>query len=111
MGYVRMIRSGGLHCCSNAICFVPDLEDVANFESLCVDQGLSESCRAAARHLDQVIGNLGRNFAEGTEYFKVITTCSNDHNDGKTQSNSSFPTSCLKTSVSKVQLVAILNLF
>uniref|UniRef100_A0A1I8IXI6 C2 domain-containing protein n=1 Tax=Macrostomum lignano TaxID=282301 RepID=A0A1I8IXI6_9PLAT len=27
MGYVRMIRSGGLNCCSSAIRFVPDLED------------------------------------------------------------------------------------
>lgn len=72
MGYVRMIRSGGLHCCSNAIGFVPDLEDVVNFESLCVNEGLSESCINAAKQLDHVIENLGRNFAEGTEYFKLL---------------------------------------
>lgn len=72
MGYVRMIRSGGLHCCSNAIGFVPDLEDVVNFESLCVQQGLSEICVNAAKQLDHVIENLGRNFAEGTEYFKLL---------------------------------------
>lgn len=72
MGYVRMIRSGGLHCCSNAIGFVPDLEDVVNFESLCVNEGLSETCINAAKQLDHVIENLGRNFAEGTEYFKLL---------------------------------------
>lgn len=72
MGYVRMIRSGGLHCCSNAICFIPDLEDIVNFEELCKEEGLSVPCQDAAHRLDQVIGNLVRNFAEGTEYFKVI---------------------------------------
>ncbi|GFG31853.1 hypothetical protein Cfor_02661 [Coptotermes formosanus] len=58
MGYVRMIRSGGLHCCSNAICFVPDLEDIVCFEDLCKEEGLSNSCQAAAHRLDQVLGNL-----------------------------------------------------
>jgi WASH complex subunit 7 len=72
MGYVRMIRSGGLHCCSNAICFVPDLEDIVCFEDLCKEEGLSNSCQAAAHRLDQVLGNLVRNFAEGTEYFKLL---------------------------------------
>ncbi|KAJ7414790.1 WASH complex subunit 4 [Willisornis vidua] len=43
MGYVRMIRSGGLHCCSSAI-----------------------------RQLDSVLSDLTRNFAEGTEYFKML---------------------------------------
>ena len=32
MGYVRMIRSGGLNFCSNSIRFVPDIEDIVNFE-------------------------------------------------------------------------------
>ncbi|XP_021927247.1 WASH complex subunit 4 isoform X2 [Zootermopsis nevadensis] len=72
MGYVRMIRSGGLHCCSNAICFVPDLEDIVSFEDLCKEADLSNQCRSAAHRLDQVIGNLVRNFAEGTEYFKLL---------------------------------------
>ncbi|KAK7791494.1 hypothetical protein R5R35_008848 [Gryllus longicercus] len=72
MGYVRMIRSGGLHCCSNAICFIPDLEDIVCFEELCAEEGLSITCQEAARRLDQVISNLTRNFAEGTEYFKLL---------------------------------------
>jgi WASH complex subunit 7 len=72
MGYIRMIRSGGLHCCSNAICFIPDLEDIVSFEDLCKEESLSSPCQEAAHRLDQVIGNLVRNFAEGTEYFKVL---------------------------------------
>ena len=49
MGYIRMIRSGGLHCCSNAIRFIPDLEDIVNFEELCKEEGLSAECTRAAR--------------------------------------------------------------
>ncbi|XP_046405454.1 WASH complex subunit 4 [Ischnura elegans] len=72
MGYIRMIRSGGLHCCSNAICFIPDLDDIVNFEELCVEEGLSRSCINSASCLDQTISNWTRNFAEGTEYFKLL---------------------------------------
>ncbi|XP_063238126.1 WASH complex subunit 4 isoform X2 [Bacillus rossius redtenbacheri] len=72
MGYVRMIRSGGLHCCSDAISFVPDLDDIPSFKDLCERDRLSEVCVEAAERLDQVIGNLVRNFTEGTEYFKLL---------------------------------------
>ncbi|MFT7812597.1 WASH complex subunit 7 [Arapaima gigas] len=72
MGYVRMIRSGGLHCCSSAIRFVPDLEDIVNFEELVKEEGLSEETQKAARVLDSVLGDLTSNSAEGTEYFKML---------------------------------------
>jgi len=72
MGYIRMIRSGGLHCCSNAIRFIPDLEDIVSFEELCKEEGLSAECQRAAHQLDLVTSNLGKNFAEGTEYFKML---------------------------------------
>ncbi|MGH0129467.1 UNVERIFIED_CONTAM: hypothetical protein FKN15_075545, partial [Acipenser sinensis] len=72
MGYVRMIRSGGLHCCSNAIRFVPDLEDIVNFEELVKEEGLSEETQKSARVLDSVLGDLTSNSAEGTEYFKKL---------------------------------------
>lgn len=68
MGYVRMIRSGGLHCCSDAIrwdtsifpvrrhmptvipCrFVPDLEDIISFEELVSAEGLSKDTETATR--------------------------------------------------------------
>uniref|UniRef100_A0A671RBR3 WASH complex subunit 7-like n=1 Tax=Sinocyclocheilus anshuiensis TaxID=1608454 RepID=A0A671RBR3_9TELE len=72
MGYVRMIRSGGLHCCSSAIRFVPDLEDIVNFEELVKEEGLSEETQKAASQLDCVLGDLTSNSAEGTEYFKML---------------------------------------
>ncbi|KPP68340.1 hypothetical protein Z043_112994, partial [Scleropages formosus] len=72
MGYVRMIRSGGLHCCSSAIRFVPDLEDIVNFEELVKEEGLSEETQKAARVLDSVLSDLTSNSAEGTEYFKML---------------------------------------
>jgi len=49
MGYVRMIRSGGLHCCSNAIQFIPDLEDIDKFEEMVAEEQLSAECQRAAR--------------------------------------------------------------
>ncbi|KAJ7376535.1 hypothetical protein OS493_033991 [Desmophyllum pertusum] len=45
MGYIRMIRSGGLHCCSNAI---------------------------KVQNLDAAINDLAKNFAGATEYFKLL---------------------------------------
>ena len=72
MGYIRMIRSGGLHCCSNAIRFIPDLEDIVTFADLCEEEGLSSECRDAGKQLDTVISNLAKNFAEGTEYFQML---------------------------------------
>ncbi|XP_009888769.1 PREDICTED: WASH complex subunit 7-like, partial [Charadrius vociferus] len=52
--------------------FVPDLEDIVNFEELVKEEGLSEETQKAARQLDSVLGDLTRNFAEGTEYFKML---------------------------------------
>ncbi|KAK1789807.1 hypothetical protein P4O66_015690 [Electrophorus voltai] len=72
MGYVRMIRSGGLHCCSSAIRFVPDLEDIVNFEELVKEEGLSKETQRAASLLDCVLSDLTSNSAEGTEYFKML---------------------------------------
>ena len=40
-----MVRSGGLHCCSNAIRFVPDLEEIVNFEELAKEENLSSEVR------------------------------------------------------------------
>ena len=49
MGYIRMIRSGGLNCCSSAIKFVPDLEDIVLFEDLCTEAQVSGDTLMAAR--------------------------------------------------------------
>jgi len=72
MGYVRMIRSGGLNFTSNAIKFVPDLQEIPHFNPLVIKENLSETTAEAARLLDQSIENLVKNFSEGTEYFKLL---------------------------------------
>ena len=72
MGYIRMVRSGGLHCCSSAIRFVPDLDDIPAFEDMATTDQLSEEVKAAARNVDSAVSNLAKNFAEGTDYFKVL---------------------------------------
>ncbi|EDV25801.1 uncharacterized protein TRIADDRAFT_24562 [Trichoplax adhaerens] len=72
MGYIRMIRSGGLHCCGNAIRFIPDLEEMPSFLEYVDAENLSEDTKKAATNLDGVISNLVKNFTEGTEYFKML---------------------------------------
>ena len=51
MGYVRMIRSGGLNFCSNSIRFVPDLDDIICFEEFSAElkSKLSDQTNTAAK--------------------------------------------------------------
>lgn len=73
LGYVRMVRSGGLHSVSNSIRFVPDLEDIQNFEKITLDEGITDpEVIEAAKTLDEVVGNLTKSFTEGSEYFQVF---------------------------------------
>ncbi|XP_042239906.1 WASH complex subunit 4-like, partial [Homarus americanus] len=55
MGYVRLVRSGGLHCSSNAARFIPDLQDVVSLVQLCEDAHVSQETIRAAENLDAVI--------------------------------------------------------
>ena len=79
MGYVRMIKAGGLQFVSNSIRFVPDLDDIPNFEELTLKEevgagvGNNKNTMAceAAKTLDEVVANLGKNFSDNTEYFQV----------------------------------------
>lgn len=79
MGYVRMIRSGGLHCCSNAIRYIPDLESIASLEELTKEEDLTEASVETAQALDIVITNMRRNLTEGSDYFKVNSTATISH--------------------------------
>eukprot|EP00794_Sanderia_malayensis_P006146 gene6146-6852_t len=72
MGYIRMIRSGGLHYVSNAVRFVPDLEDIVSFEELATEAKLPGETLESAKKVDGAISDLTKNFAEGTEYFKML---------------------------------------
>ncbi|XP_024882970.1 WASH complex subunit 4-like [Temnothorax curvispinosus] len=72
LGYVRLIRSGGLHASSNAVSFLPDIERTVPFESLCRGLNYSATTQAAARRLENDIDDLVRNFTEGIQYFKLL---------------------------------------
>ena len=77
MGYVRMVRSGGMQFCSDAIKFVPDLQNIPNFEQLVNESAdqkteLSNETKVSAQNLDRVISDLSKHFAEGSDYFDVL---------------------------------------
>lgn len=72
MGYVRMIRSGGRHCCSDATMFLPDLENVEHFKPLCEENQLGPKTLESSANLDNNINDLVTNFIQGTEYFKLL---------------------------------------
>ena len=49
LGYVRMVRSGGLHHCSESIKFVPDLEDIPGFADSVSKENLGADTVEAAK--------------------------------------------------------------
>jgi len=76
MGYIRMVRSGGLLAVANAIKYVPvlSLEDgVTKFGPLVEKDGLSVESVAAGSNLDMSLENLTQSFVgQGFEYFKLL---------------------------------------
>ena len=58
MGYIRMIRSGGLNCCSSAIRYVPDLEDIVSFEKMCEEVDLTGDTLVSARFVHTCVYNI-----------------------------------------------------
>lgn len=72
LGYVRLIRSGGLHACSNAISFLPDISSDTSFESTCKKLDFTATTQAAGKRLDDDVSNLVQSFTEGTQYFRLL---------------------------------------
>lgn len=76
LGYVRMVRSAAMYYCSEAVKFLPDLDEMIQFGEFSGvgDKGakLSNETNRAAKNLDEVIGTLIKNFGEGSDYFKVL---------------------------------------
>ncbi|KOC69164.1 WASH complex subunit 7 [Habropoda laboriosa] len=72
LGYVRLIRSGGLHASANAISFLPNINSSMPFELMCKNLNYSATTQAAAKCLENDIANLVRNFTEGIQYFKLL---------------------------------------
>ena len=85
LGYVRMVRSAGMHVCSEAVQFIPDLQNVMRFAPFAGDgEGddldndakevaahLSPETVAAAKNLDSVVGNLTERLQEESDFLKV----------------------------------------
>eukprot|EP00735_Rhodelphis_limneticus_P013774 TRINITY_DN7727_c0_g1::TRINITY_DN7727_c0_g1_i1::g.8316::m.8316 TRINITY_DN7727_c0_g1::TRINITY_DN7727_c0_g1_i1::g.8316 ORF type:complete len:1220 (+),score=387.87,sp/Q2M389/WASC4_HUMAN/40.43/0.0,WASH-7_mid/PF14744.1/3.7e+03,WASH-7_mid/PF14744.1/2.5e-148,WASH-7_N/PF14745.1/6.7e-108,WASH-7_N/PF14745.1/1.1e-06,WASH-7_C/PF14746.1/1.1e-61 TRINITY_DN7727_c0_g1_i1:76-3660(+) len=72
LGYVRMVRSGGLNYCSNAIKFVPDLTAIPQFEPMAQEETLCPDTVKAAKNLDAVLNNLYKSFSEGSDYNNIL---------------------------------------
>lgn len=72
MGYVRMIRSGGRHCCADATVFLPTLDNAKSFKTLSEESKLDSVTLKSAETLDQNVQGLICNFMQGTEYFKLL---------------------------------------
>lgn len=67
-----MMRSGGIHCCSNASVFLPIVNSELRLHTMCADNKLPSETLNAARNLESDISHLRRNYAEGTEYFRLL---------------------------------------
>lgn len=72
MGYVRMIRSGGRHCCADAIVFLPTMQVEKTFKNLTEECSSNINMMEAADNLDVCIKGLTSNFTKGTEYFTLL---------------------------------------
>lgn len=67
-----MMRSGGIHCCSNASVFLPIVNRDLRLHTMCDENKLPTETLNAARNLESDITHLRRNYAEGTEYFRLL---------------------------------------
>jgi len=83
LGYVRLIRAGGLNHVSGAVGFIPDLELVdaqrgegdgtfRHFGGAAAGQGLSMETEDALANLDECIEDLTLKFSQGTDFFKLL---------------------------------------
>lgn len=72
MGYVRMMRSGGIHCTADASIFLPTTHRTVDIHESCASEGLSSETVDAASSVEATIKRLRSNYAEGTDYFKLL---------------------------------------
>lgn len=85
LGYIRMVRSAGMHRVAEAIQFVPDLEHIKALSSLLQEIGGDADVegenggpssagdeKKQSGRVDQVVTELAKKFAEGTDYLKVL---------------------------------------
>ena len=72
MGFVRMVRSGGIQHTSLSIRFVPDIDDIQTFAELVRKENLPAEMEKVAEALDCTLENLSSNFTNSNEYFNIL---------------------------------------
>ena len=77
LGYVRMIRCGGLNACTSAVQFVPNIESIKSkeitMEELASDwRNSSQETIDAGQNLDKLLTSLVEQFDEGNDYFNQL---------------------------------------
>lgn len=77
LGFVRMLKSGALHCASKSVDYLPDLD---NLSMLKLEQSVrnefqsfeNESLIEAAKNFDLCLEDFEKNFSTKTNYFSIL---------------------------------------
>ncbi|VDK85426.1 unnamed protein product, partial [Onchocerca ochengi] len=72
MGYVRLVRSGGVEASIQSLGFLPNLDDIPSFESLAVSANLSSESIDAAKVLDNVFDMAKKNINQSDNYLQIL---------------------------------------
>uniref|UniRef100_A0A158Q8R7 WASH-7_N domain-containing protein n=1 Tax=Elaeophora elaphi TaxID=1147741 RepID=A0A158Q8R7_9BILA len=72
MGYVRLVRSGGVEASMQSLGFLPNLDDIPSFEPLAVNAKLSLESINAARVLDNVFDVAKKNINQSDNYLQIL---------------------------------------
>ncbi|KAG6552860.1 hypothetical protein Mapa_005515 [Marchantia paleacea] len=73
LGFVRMVRLGGLHYCSSASGFLHDLDKEMSFKEASRDAGITAGGVYAGKILDQALESQKMSL-EGMDYLNILTT-------------------------------------
>ena len=82
LGYVRLVRSGGLRHIGESIAYVPDLRDTNSFAEMAEEELMSAEAIRASRILDETVQSMQANFGggsnknsgSGTRYFALLVS-------------------------------------
>ncbi|XP_055537833.1 WASH complex subunit 4 isoform X2 [Wyeomyia smithii] len=72
MGYVRMIRSGALHECTEETVYLPIIDGDLNFVRYAKEEDLYDQSVSAALILENDINTLCKNYRIDTNYFRLL---------------------------------------
>ncbi|VDK43458.1 unnamed protein product [Anisakis simplex] len=72
MGYVRLVRSGGIEASSQSLAFIPDLDDIPSFVPLTAKANLSKESVNAAKILDGIFDDATKNMNQTNNYLQIL---------------------------------------